>query len=135
MIIRDLFLSDVTRDIPPVVYFHEQTPEKLASEVAEYIITGGWPADHPNHRRVQSGIHEQYVKLLRCDHGRAGEAGRPRAAQRLDLGVLRLGQVELREALRAGSRWRRAARQDLARGNAHPPRHDSARAGIPQGLE
>ena len=25
MIIRDLFLSDVTRDIPPVVYFHEQS--------------------------------------------------------------------------------------------------------------
>ncbi len=47
VIIRDLFLSDVTRDIPPVVYFHEQTPEKLASEVSEYIITGGWPDDHP----------------------------------------------------------------------------------------
>lgn len=30
-----------TRDIPPVVYFHEQTPEKLAVEVSEYIITGG----------------------------------------------------------------------------------------------
>ena len=66
MIIRDLFLSDVTRDIPPVVYFHEQTPEKLASEVSEYIITGGWPEDHPNHRRVPDGIHEQYVKLLQA---------------------------------------------------------------------
>ena len=43
MIIRDLFVSDVTRDIPPVVYFHEQSPEKLAAEVSEYIITGGWP--------------------------------------------------------------------------------------------
>ena len=32
MIIRDLFISDVTRDIPPVVYFHEQTPEKLARD-------------------------------------------------------------------------------------------------------
>ena len=30
MLIRDLFVSDVTRDIPPVVYFHEQSPEKLA---------------------------------------------------------------------------------------------------------
>ena len=63
-LIRSLFLSDVTRDIPPVVYFHEQTPEKLRNEVSEYIITGGWPEDHPNHRRVPSGIHEQYVRLL-----------------------------------------------------------------------
>lgn len=64
MLIRDLFLSDVTRDIPPVVYFHEQDPDKIAAEVSEYIITGGWPEDHPNHRRVPSGIHEQYVDLL-----------------------------------------------------------------------
>ena len=64
MLIRDLFVSDVTRDIPPVVYFHEQSPEKLAAEVNEYIVTGGWPDDHPNHRRVPDGIHEQYVRLL-----------------------------------------------------------------------
>lgn len=64
MLIRDLFISEVTRDIPPVVYFHEQSPDKLASEVSEYIITGGWPEEHPNHRRVPSGIHEQYVHLL-----------------------------------------------------------------------
>ena len=62
--IRDLFVSDVTRDIPPVVYFHEQSPEKLAAEVGEYIVTGGWPETHPNHRRVPNGIHEQYVHLL-----------------------------------------------------------------------
>ena len=49
-LIRDLYASDVTRDISPVVYFHEQSPEKLRSEVNEYIITGGWPEDHPNHR-------------------------------------------------------------------------------------
>jgi hypothetical protein len=64
MLIRDLFVSDVTRDIPPVVYFHEQAPAKLADEVSEYIVTGGWPASHPNHRRVPDGIHEQYVRLL-----------------------------------------------------------------------
>ncbi len=64
MLIRDIFLSDVTRDIPPVVYLHEQSPDKLTAEVSEYIITGGWPEDHPNHRRVPSGIHEQYVRLL-----------------------------------------------------------------------
>ena len=64
--IRDLFVSDVTRDIPPVVYFHEQGPDKVAGEVGEYIITGGWPADHPNHKRVPNGIHEQYVLLLRA---------------------------------------------------------------------
>ena len=62
--IRDLFVSDVTRDIPPVVYFHEQSPAKLATRSREYIITGGWPEDHPNHRRVPDGIHEQYVRLL-----------------------------------------------------------------------
>ena len=63
-LIRDLFASDVTRPIPPVVYFHEQSPRKLKDEVDEYIITGGWPAEHPNHRRVPDGIHEQYVRLL-----------------------------------------------------------------------
>ena len=64
MPIRDLFVSDVTRDIPPVVYFHEQDPQRLADEVGEYIITGGWDEGHPNHRRVPNGIHEQYVRLL-----------------------------------------------------------------------
>lgn len=65
MKIHELFESDVTRDIPPVVYFHEQSPEKLQAEVSEYIITGGWKPDHPNHQRVRRGIHEHYVKLLR----------------------------------------------------------------------
>ena len=64
MLIRDLFLSNVTRDIPPVVYFHEQAPDKLAAEVSEYIITGGWPEGHPNQLRVPRGIHEEYVRLL-----------------------------------------------------------------------
>ena len=63
-LIRDLFLSDVTRDISPVVHFHDQSPEKVAAEIGEYIITGGWGANHPNHRRVPDGIHEQYVRLL-----------------------------------------------------------------------
>lgn len=74
MLIRDLFASDVTRDIPPVVYFHEQTPQKLADEVGEYIITGGWPESHPNHRRVPDGIHEQYLRLLT---GVAAELDKP----------------------------------------------------------
>jgi hypothetical protein len=62
--IRQLFRQDVTRDIPPVVYFHEQSPGKVQDEVSEYIITGGWNKDHPNHKRVPDGIHEQYVRLL-----------------------------------------------------------------------
>jgi len=62
--IRDLFEYKVTRDIPPVVYFHEQSPDKLEAEVREYIITGGWRDDHPNHQRVARGIHEHYVNLL-----------------------------------------------------------------------
>ena len=64
MKLRTLFESDVTRDIPPVVYFHEQSPVKLAEEVSEYIITGGFDDKHPHYKRVPSGIHEQYVRLL-----------------------------------------------------------------------
>ncbi len=65
MLIQKLFVNDVTRDIPPVIYFHEQSPEKVKAEVSEYIITGGWPRGHANHKRVPNGIHEQYVRLLR----------------------------------------------------------------------
>ena len=68
MKIRELFEYDVTRDIPPVVYFHEQSPEKLEAEVREYIVTGGWKPDHPNHERVKRGIHEHYVSLLSRIH-------------------------------------------------------------------
>lgn len=77
MLIRDLFVSDVTRDIPPVVYFHEHGPDKLADEVSEYIITGGWPEDHPNHRRVPSGIHEEYVRLITNIATELNRAGGP----------------------------------------------------------
>jgi hypothetical protein len=62
MKIAELFRSKVTRDIPPVVYFHEQLPAKLASEVGEYIVTGGWPVGHLHHGK--KGIHEHYVRLL-----------------------------------------------------------------------
>ena len=75
--IRDLFASDVTRPIPPVVYFHEQTPAKLADEVHEYIITGGWPEGHPNKRRVPDGIHEQYVRLLTAVRSELDRDGGP----------------------------------------------------------
>ena len=62
MQIRDLFVADVTRDIPPVVYFHEQSPPKLQAEVSEYIVTGGYPEGDPRAQRVKSGIHEQFVQ-------------------------------------------------------------------------
>ena len=65
MLIRELFAADVTRDIPPVVYFHEQAPEKLADEVREYIFTGGFPEGDPRGARIGSGIHEELVRLLR----------------------------------------------------------------------
>ena len=64
MQIKELFAGDVTRDIPPVVYFHEQSPVSVASEVSEYIVTGGFPEGHPSQRRVPRGIHEEYVRLL-----------------------------------------------------------------------
>ncbi len=76
-LIKDLFESDVTRDIAPVVYFHEQNPEKLADEVGEYIVTGGFPEDHPHHQRVPDGIHEQYVRLLRAIVEELGRSGGP----------------------------------------------------------
>ena len=65
MLIRELFESDVTRDIPPVVYFHEQRPEHLKAEVEGYIITGGYPEGHPRAQHGKTGIHEQFVRLLR----------------------------------------------------------------------
>lgn len=77
MLIRDLFYFDVTRNIPPVVYFHEQTPQKLKDEVSEYIITGGFPEGHPHHRRVPSGIHEQYVRLLSAISRELEKSGGP----------------------------------------------------------
>ena len=64
MLIQEIFASDITRDIAPVVYFHEKDPERVQEEVREYIITGGYPANHPNQKRVPIGIHEQYVALL-----------------------------------------------------------------------
>lgn len=66
MKIQDLFVADVTRDIPPVVYFHEQDTEKLKAEVSEYIITGGFPEGDPRARRLKSGIHDEFVHLLKA---------------------------------------------------------------------
>ena len=65
MKIADLFVAKVTRDIPPVVYFHEQRPEKLRAEVSEYIITGGYADNDLRAHRGKQGIHEQFVHLLR----------------------------------------------------------------------
>jgi hypothetical protein len=62
MKLQDIFANDVTRNIPPVVYFHEQDPKKLAEEVSEYIITGGYGTDHQHNKAT--GIHEQFVRLL-----------------------------------------------------------------------
>ncbi len=64
MLIGDLFEKDVTRAIPPVVYFHEQAPAELEREVGEYIITGGYPKGDPRH--AEDGIHEQFVRLLQA---------------------------------------------------------------------
>jgi hypothetical protein len=82
MQIRELFAADVTRDIPPVVYFHEQSPAKLQSEVSEYIITGGYSEGDPRARRYgamssSTGIHEQFVHLLRGILQDLGKKGGP----------------------------------------------------------
>ena len=116
MLIRDLFASDVTRDIPPVVYFHEQAPDKVAAEVSEYIITGGWPEGHPNHRRVPQGIHEQYVRLLTGIAAELGKPGGPELPNAWISGFYGSGKSSLRQAARPVPRRRRAAGRRLARG-------------------
>lgn len=75
MKVHEIFASDVTRDIPPVIYFHEQEPEKLQSEVEEYIITGGYEENDPRRKRISDGIHEQYVRLLRSLKGELEKTG------------------------------------------------------------
>ena len=77
MKIQDLFVADVTRDIPPVVYFHEQDPAKLKAEVSEYIVTGGYPEGDPRARRLKAGIHEQFVHLLRAISTELDKKGGP----------------------------------------------------------
>ena len=76
MLIGDLFERDVTRTIPPVVYFHEQEPVELQREVDEYIITGGYPPKDP--RATEEGIHEQFVRLLNATRRELDATGGPR---------------------------------------------------------
>lgn len=75
MQIHELFAADVTRDIPPVVYFFQQSPDKLADEVREYIVTGGYPESDPRHQRTREGIHEQFVRLLQELHRARTQGG------------------------------------------------------------
>lgn len=77
MRIQEIFASDITRDIPPVVYFHETTPEKIADEVSEYIVTGGYPEGDPRRKRIDSGIHEQFVRLLSAMAAELARSGGP----------------------------------------------------------
>ena len=91
-----------------------RAPRSSPPRSREYIITGGWPESHPNHRRVPDGIHEQYVRLLSGIAAELDKTGRARAADALDLRLLRLGQVELRQAARAGARRRGAAGRHVA---------------------
>ncbi|MCR9202528.1 MAG: BREX system P-loop protein BrxC [Planctomycetaceae bacterium] len=64
MLIHELFAKDITRTIPPVIYFGEQNPDVVKLEVGEYIITGGNDKSLDAHRETPDGIHEQYVRLL-----------------------------------------------------------------------
>ena len=75
MQISEIFEDDVTRDIPPVVYFHEQSPQKVSDEVSEYIITGGFPKKHAQH--CPDGIHESYVRLLNAISAELEKSGGP----------------------------------------------------------
>src|SRR5512133_1214960 len=75
MLIQDYVEKDVTRAIPPVVYFHEQQPEELKREVEEYIITGGYPTGDA--RATDGGIHEQFVRLLSAMARERDKSGGP----------------------------------------------------------
>ncbi|MGI5845444.1 MAG: BREX system P-loop protein BrxC [Candidatus Xenobium sp.] len=77
MLIQEIFASDITRDIAPVVYFHEKDPERVQEEVREYIITGGYPQEDPRHNRVPDGIHEQMKHLLRAIRSELERPGGP----------------------------------------------------------
>ena len=59
MKIKELLARDITATIDPVIYFHQKNPETLAREVGEYVITS-------KNDREETGIHEQYVKLLKA---------------------------------------------------------------------
>ncbi|HEY5962261.1 MAG TPA: BREX system P-loop protein BrxC, partial [Polyangiaceae bacterium] len=76
MLIEDYFEKDVTRAIPPVVYFHEQEPAELKREVEEYIITGGYKP--PDSRATEGGIHEQFVRLLTAMSNEQNVPGGPK---------------------------------------------------------
>ena len=66
MKLRELFQSDVTRDIPPVVYFHEQSPAKLEAEVGEYIITGGFPPEPTCSMKVALLVVNNARQIFNC---------------------------------------------------------------------
>ncbi len=77
MLIQEIFESDITRDIAPVVYFHEKDPERVEEEVREYIVTGGYSKEDPRHTRVPDGIHEQMKHLLRAIRAELERKGGP----------------------------------------------------------
>lgn len=56
MRIKELLNRDITKIIPPVIFFHDTKPETLETEVSEYVITGG------GHEKA--GIHDEFVRLL-----------------------------------------------------------------------
>lgn len=63
--IRELFAKDVTRPIAPVVYFHEDDPAKLHTEVHEYIVTGGYEGKDPRVLRAS------LFSVLRTEQGQS----------------------------------------------------------------
>ena len=89
MLIRELFRQDVTRDIPPVVYFHEQSPDKVQDEVTEYIITGGWNKNHPNYKRVPGWDPRAICSAAERDQQRNRQEGWAVSSRGVDLGLLR----------------------------------------------
>ena len=81
MKIQDLFVADVTRDIPPVVYFHEQSPGEAPGRGRRVHHHRRLPRGRPA-RPAAQGRHPRAVRPPAPRHrARAGQAGRPGAAR------------------------------------------------------
>ena len=78
MKVRELFASNVTRDIPPVVYFHEQIARQACRRGPRVHHHGRLARRRiRNQKRVPNGIHEQYVRLLTAIASELDKPGGP----------------------------------------------------------
>ena len=97
--IRTLFANDIERTIEEVIKVDQRDEQILVDEIAEYVVT--------------DSIRARFTSILEAYHEAPNKPGDGRG--RLGLGLLRLGQVQLREE--PGSRHPEPA----ARAASRPP--------------